>query len=621
MSTSQPAGERKLGNLTAKDTRTLREFIRVRGQAYLKDPNVSSIGVGYKVVDGTATDQISVQFTVHRKLPIDELAPQGTHALPESIEVEQLAVPTDVLEVSYVPSYVLVPEAAPSARTKRHDPVVPGVSISNETTSAGTLGAIVYGREDGTAYGLSNWHVLHGPGSHVGVRTVQPGMFDDNRPGHNSLGELVRSHLGPAGDCAITSLDDRRFEPTILELDVVPEEIGDPELGDKVVKSGRTSGVTYGVVKRVDVLTTLDYGDGHGEQHIGGFEIGPDPSRGNELELSESGDSGAVWMFRSGNGRTSRVMAGLHFAGDAGGGAESALACLPASVFEKLDVSLNPTAYETVRAEAAAAPGHGYDPGFLGRDVALPTLNADVADDAAPVKDGGEVAHHTHFSLTMSASRRLARWVAWNIDGESLKKLSRSSIDFSLDPLFDPDHQMGDEVYKANDLDRGHLARRADLTWGPREEAQRANEDSFYFSNISPQINSFNQSSRGGLWGRLEDAVYEEVNVDRLRLSVFGGPVFRDDDREYRGVRIPREFWKVLAFSTGGTLTAKAFLLTQNLDRLETLDLREFETYQLTLEELTERTGVQFAPALTERPVPEALTEPRVVKAPGDVVW
>lgn len=489
------------------------------------------------------------------------------------------------------------------------------------TTSAGTLGAIVYGREDGTPYALSNWHVLHGPGSQIGARTVQPGTFDDNRVGQNALGELVRSHLGPAGDCAITSLTDRRFDPTILELDVIPEEIGDPELGDKVVKSGRTSGVTYGVVRRVDVLTKLDYGEGFGERNIGGFEIGPDSSRGEELELSEGGDSGSVWMFRSGNGRTSRGMAGLHFAGDAGGGAESAIACLPASVFEKLDISLSPITYETVRAEAAAAPGHGFDSSFLGDEVALPTLSADLADDIAPVKDGSEVVHHTHFSLTMSASRRLARWVAWNIDGESLKKLSRSSIKFQLDPQIDAEHQMGDEVYKANDLDRGHLARRADLTWGPRAEAQQANEDSFYFTNISPQINSFNQSSRGGLWGRLEDTVYDQVEVDRLRLSVFGGPVFHDDDREYRGVRVPREFWKVLAYTTDGQLTTKAFLLTQNLDRLETLDLQEFKTYQLTLDELTERTGVQFAPALTEQPAPEALAEPRVVESPSDVVW
>ena len=48
--------------------------------------------------------------------------------------------------------------------------------------------------------------------------------------------------------------------------------------------------------------------------------------------------------------------------------------------------------------------------------------------------------------------------------------------------------QAGNEVYDRNRLDRGHLARRSDLLWGPAAEARRANSDSFYFTNISPQM-------------------------------------------------------------------------------------------------------------------------------------
>ncbi|OYO25056.1 hypothetical protein CGZ93_00900 [Enemella dayhoffiae] len=97
------------------------------------------------------------------------------------------------------------------------------------------------------------------------------------------------------------------------------------------------------------------------------------------------------------------------------------------------------------------------------------------------------------------------------------------------------------------DVDRGHLARRADLLWGTPEEARKANSDSLFF-NITPQLNSFNQAMRQGIWGRLEDAVYEDVEVDRLRISVFAGPVLADDDRTYRGVKVPDEFWKVISF-------------------------------------------------------------------------
>ena len=47
--------------------------------------------------------------------------------------------------------------------------------------------------------------------------------------------------------------------------------------------------------------------------------------------------------------------------------------------------------------------------------------------------------------------------------------------------------QTGDELYAENPLDRGHIARRADLLWASREQAQQANTDSFFFTNITPR--------------------------------------------------------------------------------------------------------------------------------------
>jgi len=38
-----------------------------------------------------------------------------------------------------------------------------------------------------------------------------------------------------------------------------------------------------------------------------------------------------------------------------------------------------------------------------------------------------------------------------------------------------------------------------------------------------------------GLWGRLEEAVFEDTDVENLKISVYGGPVFHDNDREFRG--------------------------------------------------------------------------------------
>jgi len=229
----------------------------------------------------------------------------------------------------------------------------------------------------------------------------------------------------------------------------------------------------------------------------------------------------------------------------------------------------------------------------------------------------------------VSKSRQFAFWVAWNIDGESLKRLSRKGIDFIFDPRISDDFQVGDDLYSGNRLDRGHIARRADLLWGSLVEARRANKDSFFFTNITPQMDNFNQSSQGGIWGRLEDAVFEEAEVEDLRVSVFGGPVFHDDDRVFRDVKIPREFFKVLAFVEDGKLQAKAFLLTQSLDQLELLDLKQFKVFQATLTEVEQRCGFTFPNNLRaadgfaehlER-VPEAVTEREPLNSLDDIVW
>ena len=205
---------------------------------------------------------------------------------------------------------------------------------------------------------------------------------------------------------------------------------------------------------------------------------------------------------------------------------------------------------------------------------------------------------YTHFSLAMSRSRRFARWVAWNIDGAAIRRLSRSNISFRRDERLPAEAQVGDELYKNNPLDRGHLARRADLLWGSLAEARQANADSFFFTNITPQHEGFNQSGAGGIWGQLEDALFAEVDVADLRVSVMGGPIFAENDPVYRGVRLPRRFWKILYYREGDdpTVRARGYVLTQEdlLSPLETLELPEFSVYEVAIAQIGEMVGLRL---------------------------
>ena len=75
-----------------------------------------------------------------------------------------------------------------------------------------------------------------------------------------------------------------------------------------------------------------------------------------------------------------------------------------------------------------------------------------------PVAPGpdGPVLTYTHFSLVLSRSRRLTRWVAWNIDGETLledDRVSREGVDFRPDRRVPEETQTLDDVYLDNPHD------------------------------------------------------------------------------------------------------------------------------------------------------------------------
>jgi len=326
------------------------QLIRRQARHWLRAPNVTSIGVGHKRVAGEATGALCVQFTVSRKFDPAELVRLGLPPLPDSFALpDGRRVPTDVMERRFAPAYRLVappPAAQPAAalppaviRRSRVDQVMPGVSIGRrDGQGAGTVGAIVRDALTGAPMLLGNWHVLVGPGGGPGDPVVQPGPWDDGRLDANVIGAVVRGHIGLAGDGAVASIRNRRVDPAILELGVAPARLATAEIGDTVVKSGRTTGVTYGVVCRTAVV--VSHGGTGTAFDIGGFEIEPDPKRPPpDGLLSDEGDSGSLWLIHDGGAATD-IAVGLHFGIETTPGSPRALACNLHSILKKLDATL-----------------------------------------------------------------------------------------------------------------------------------------------------------------------------------------------------------------------------------------------------------------------------------------
>lgn len=243
----------------------------------------------------------------------------------------------------------------------------------------------------------------------------------------------------------------------------------------------------------------------------------------------------------------------------------------------------------------------GYQVDFLGLPVPLPRIPDALLGDVAPVKDRADGRlDYRHFSVVMSKSRRLALFTACNIDGKVHKSIKRGKDVWYLDGRLHDDHQTAGALYARNDLDRGHLVRREDPNWG--QLAAQANDDTFHFTNCSPQHSKLNQKT----WLDLENHILSTARDRKIKVTVFTGPVFREEDLVYRGTAIPAEFWKVVVTVHEGKLAAAAYLQSQR-NLLGTLEFAygKYKTYAVPVAMIERLTRLDFGPLRTADKKPD----------------
>ena len=264
----------------------------------------------------------------------------------------------------------------------------------------------------------------------------------------------------------------------------------------------------------------------------------------------------------------------------------------------------------------------GYDPEFLGTGahrVPLPELTDELTALAAvnqlATSEPAYVLPYHHYSAVLNRERRLAFFTAVNIDGTTSIRLKRERDRWFLDPRVPAEEQTGEEAYRDNPLDRGHLVRRLDPAWGAsREEAKRSNDDTFHFTNCSPQHEDFNQNQT--TWAGLEDYILENADNRDLKVTVFTGPVFADDDEHFAGVQLPRQFWKVAAMiKESGELSATGYLLSQEelISGLEVLpeafSYGAYKTFQVPVRRIEELTRLSLGHLVDADPLERLETE------------
>lgn len=235
----------------------------------------------------------------------------------------------------------------------------------------------------------------------------------------------------------------------------------------------------------------------------------------------------------------------------------------------------------------------GYDPKFLGLAVSLPKPGRSHA--VLETEFEANTLPYMHFSVVMNESRRFPILTAVNIDGGLKKDLKRNNA-WGFDPRIAKGSQVGhDEFYGPAAFDKGHMVRREDPGWGKTiDEARLGEEDSFVYTNAVPQMPQLNQRS----WLSLEDYVLENAKTQGFKISVFTGPVFREDDPLYQDIPVSLDFWKVVAMidDDSGELSTSAYMLSQDgMMPAEGFRYGPFKTYQVPLSKVAEAADIKFS--------------------------
>lgn len=292
-----------------RDPKETRAALRAMSRAaafYLYNRRVSLIDIGFQIKDNKITSVPAVRVHVRYKphgAAFETFAEQHPEEL---IDKSQIDYPVDIIEAKYqLHWHVLRPVKKP-LRGQYFNPLSGGISISNEWDyNFGTLGGKVRDRLTGDDMLLSASHVLSGFYRKSELRIYQPGTADGGKHLH-TIAWLIRDVMDKGIDAAVARLAGNR--PIVNDQIGLGPVLGvmEPVLGSRVIKSGRASGITEGIVTGLEGIITIPYrGFRRIIRHL--VHIAQTPERG---QVSTGGDSGSWWLEKE-----TKKAVGLHIAG------------------------------------------------------------------------------------------------------------------------------------------------------------------------------------------------------------------------------------------------------------------------------------------------------------------
>jgi endonuclease G len=213
------------------------------------------------------------------------------------------------------------------------------------------------------------------------------------------------------------------------------------------------------------------------------------------------------------------------------------------------------------------------------------TIHTGTHPEWPDVGDEKDVVSYSGFSLVYDEKHEQARWVAYELtQAETVKGVERSN-NFREDPNIST-RSASDEDYSHSGYDRGHLAPASDMGW-----STASMEESFYYSNMSPQNPGFNR----GIWKKLETQVRNWAS-DHDAIYVVTGPVLSMGlpTIGHNRVSVPEYYYKVILDSQEPGLHGIGFILPNEPSK------RPLSAFAVTIDSVEKVTGLDFFPSISQ---------------------
>lgn len=236
----------------------------------------------------------------------------------------------------------------------------------------------------------------------------------------------------------------------------------------------------------------------------------------------------------------------------------------------------------------------------------IPHLNdQNVYADHYVTMDGVQILN---YALEWDNTKRHANWVAFTFDTTTSADNVKRTDAWSVDPKLPAEMQVQKSDHKNDGFDIGHLCASEDRVY-----LKEANEQTFYYSNMSPQLNDFN----GGFWGKLEarvqtwgrstaDGVYDKVYVTKggtlnkllknfKGTTVNGGtPTTDANGFTIHGLACPEYYFMAVLSQKDDVFHAIAFLVPHKEGMTRNPSSDELKEYVVSVDKLEEETGIDF---------------------------